>query len=68
MMSYPPRKPRYVEVRGTVQASAEGGKEIVEDFPPEILRITPTYIVSMGVNDVVEPRQGRVQYYGRKVE
>jgi pyridoxamine 5'-phosphate oxidase family protein len=64
----PPWKPRYVEVRGTVQAEASGGREIVEDFPPEILRITPTYIVSMGVDDVAEPRQGRVQYHGRKVE
>lgn len=63
-----PGKPRYVEVRGTVQAETSGGKEIVEDFPSEILRITPTYIVSMGVNDVVEPRQGKVQYYARKVE
>jgi hypothetical protein len=33
------------------------------------LRITPTYIVSMGVNDdVVQPGQQRVNYYSRKVE
>jgi pyridoxamine 5'-phosphate oxidase family protein len=38
----PPWKPRLVEVRGTVQAFPEGGKEIVKDFSPEILRITPT--------------------------
>jgi pyridoxamine 5'-phosphate oxidase family protein len=65
----PPWTPRFVEVRGTVQAVAEGGKEIVKDFAPDILRITPTYIVSIGVNDdIVHPRQGRVQYHGRKVE
>ncbi len=65
----PPWKPRFVEARGTVQAVAEGGKEIVKDFVPDILRITPTYIVSIGINDdIVHPGQGRVQYHGRKVE
>ena len=65
----PPWKPRFVEVRGTVQALPEGGKEIMKDFAPDILRITPTYIVSIGINDdIVQPRQGRVQYHGRKVE
>jgi pyridoxamine 5'-phosphate oxidase family protein len=65
----PPWKPRFVEVRGTVQAFPEGGKEIMKDFAPDILRITPTYIVSIGINDdIVQPRQGRVQYHGRKVE
>jgi pyridoxamine 5'-phosphate oxidase family protein len=64
----PPWKPRFVEVRGTVQAVAEGGKAINPHFAPEILRLTPTYIVSMGVNDdIVQPREGRVQYHGRKV-
>lgn len=65
----PPWKPRLVEVRGTVQALPDGGKEINQDFAPAILRITPTYIVSMGVNDdIVHPGQGRVQYHGRPVE
>ena len=65
----PPWRPRMVEVRGTVQGLAEGGKEIVKDFSPDILRITPTYIVSLGVNDeVVRPGQGQVNYSGRKVE
>ena len=59
----------HFEVRGTVQAIAEGGKEIMKDFAPDILRVTPTYIVSMGINDdVVQPGQGRVNYHGRKVE
>jgi pyridoxamine 5'-phosphate oxidase family protein len=47
----PPWKPRFVEVRGTVQAFPEGGKEIVKDFAPDILRITPTYVVSLGINN-----------------
>jgi pyridoxamine 5'-phosphate oxidase family protein len=65
----PPWKPRLIEIRGTVEGLPEGGKEIVSMFAPEILRITPTYIVSMGVNDeIVEPAQGRVSYHGRKVE
>jgi len=65
----PPWKPRFVEVRGTVQAFPEGGKEINPNFAPDILRVTPTYIVSMGINDdVVQPSQQRVNYYSRKVE
>ena len=64
----PPWKPRFVEVRGTVQAFSEGGKAINEGFKPEILRLTPTYIVSIGINDeVVRPAQGMVNYHGRKV-
>ena len=64
----PPWKPRMVEVRGTVQAESVGGKDINPNFSPDILRLTPTYIVSMGVNDdVVRPGQQRVNYYGRKV-
>jgi pyridoxamine 5'-phosphate oxidase family protein len=65
----PPWKPHFVEVRGTVQAETTGGKEILPDFAPEILRITPTYSVSMGVNDdSVQLGQGRVHYHGRTVE
>ncbi len=65
----PPWQPRMVEVRGTVQGLAEGGKEIMKDFSPEILRITPTYIVSLGLEDeVVQPGQGRVQFHSRKVQ
>lgn len=65
----PPWQPRLVEVRGTVEHVSEGGREIVKDFAPDILRLTPAYIVSMGINDdVVQPRQGRVHYHGRKTE
>lgn len=65
----PPWKPRFVEVRGTVQAVPDGGQAINPRFMPDILRITPTYIVSIGINDdVVRPGEGQVHYYGRKVE
>lgn len=64
----PPWRPRFVEVRGTVQAESTGGTEIVPNFAPEMLRITPTYIVSFGVNDGgVMPGQGQVNYHGRAV-
>ena len=64
----PPWKPRMLEVRGTVEGLPEGGKAILENFAPDILRITPTRIVSFGLNsDVVQPAQGRVDYSSRKV-
>jgi len=65
----PPWKPRFVEVRGTVQAFSEGGKAINEHFVSDMLRLTPTYIVSIGINDdVVRPGEQKVNYHGRKVE
>lgn len=64
----PPWRPRMIEVRGTVEGLPEGGKEIMEAFAPEILRITPTRIVSFGLNsDIVQPAQARVDYSSRKV-
>jgi len=64
----PPWKPRMIEVRGTVQGLLEGGKAIVEAFSPEILRITPTRIISFGLNsDIVRPGEGRVDFSSRKV-
>jgi pyridoxamine 5'-phosphate oxidase family protein len=61
--------PRFIEVRGTARAIAEGGTAINPNNPPEVLRITPTYIVSLGVNDdIVHPREGRLRYHGRAVE
>ena len=64
----PPWKPRMIEVRGTVEGLPEGGKEIVESFSPEMLRITPTRIISFGLNsDIVQPGQARVDFSSRKV-
>lgn len=36
----PPWRPRFIEIRGTVQAFKEGGKTINESFRPKILRLT----------------------------
>lgn len=46
----PPWQPRGIEIRGRVQAFSEGGKEIMKDFSPEILRIFPSRIVSWGID------------------
>ena len=46
----PPWQPRGIEVRGRAEGLSEGGKEIVQSFAPEILRIFPTRVVSWGVN------------------
>ncbi|HVX30219.1 MAG TPA: PPOX class F420-dependent oxidoreductase [Nitrolancea sp.] len=67
--SPPSGGPRFVEVRGTVQALPTGGQEISPSFPPEIIRITPTYIVSLGVDDAeVQPANGKIPFHGRRVE
>lgn len=64
----PPWRPRFVEIRGTVQALLEGGKTINEGFSPELLRVTPTHIVSFGINDqAVMPGTGEVNISSRKV-
>jgi pyridoxamine 5'-phosphate oxidase family protein len=64
----PPWQPRLIEVRGSAQGLPEGGKEIVQNFSPEILRITPTYIVSLGINEeAVRPTQAKGGVQGRKV-
>lgn len=66
--SPPSGGPRFVEVRGTVEALSTGGQEISPNFPPEIIRITPTYIVSLGVDEVdVQPANGKIPFHGRRV-
>jgi pyridoxamine 5'-phosphate oxidase family protein len=66
----PPWKPRFVEVRGRIEAVSSGGKSINEHFEPDMLRLTPTYIVSFGVNDagIMPDERQKVNYHGRKVE
>ena len=64
----PPWQPRMVEIRGTVEALNEGGKAINEGFAPDILRLTPTYIVSLGLSgEPVRTSQGVARPQGRKV-
>jgi len=66
----PPWKPRFVEVRGTVQAFSEGGHTINAQFASDLLRLTPTYIVSFGINNngIAPGEQRKVNYHGRKVD
>ena len=64
----PPWRPRFVEVRGTVEAVGGGGKDINQGFDPEMLRLTPTHIISLGINEaVVMPGEGKVNFSSRKV-
>jgi pyridoxamine 5'-phosphate oxidase family protein len=64
-----PWKPRFVEVRGTVRHHAQGGKMLGQSFEPDILRLTPTYVVSFGIDaEGILPGQGAANYHGRKVE
>jgi pyridoxamine 5'-phosphate oxidase family protein len=66
--SPPSGGPRFVEVRGTVEALPTGGQAISPNFPPEIIRITPTYIVSLGVDAAeVQPAGGKIPFHGRRV-
>ena len=62
----PPWKPRMIEIRGTVEGLPEGGQAIMKEFAPEILRLTPTFIFSFGINDSgVEPKQALAQNKSR---
>ncbi len=64
----PSGKTRMIEVRGTIEALPEGGKEIVETFSPEMLRITPTRIISFGLSSgTVQPGEIRMDFSSRKV-
>ena len=45
----PPWQPRGIEIRGRAEVVPTGGKEIMEHFAPEIIRIYPTHIISWGL-------------------
>jgi pyridoxamine 5'-phosphate oxidase family protein len=67
----PPWRPRFVEIRGTVEALSTGGKSIVPGFDDEFIRITPTYIVSLIPDENMDMAQRRpqgIKITGRKVE
>jgi pyridoxamine 5'-phosphate oxidase family protein len=52
----PPWRPRGVEVRGRAEVQSEGGKEILENFAEEMIRIHPGRIVSWDVeSDAFRP-------------
>lgn len=55
-------KPAGVEVRGRAEALATGGDQITPGADPEFIRITPTRIVSWGIDtDPVHPHSRRVR-------
>ena len=57
----PPWRPRGVEVRGRAEVRSEGGKEIMEDFAEELIRIFPRRIVGWGIDsDAFNPNSRSV--------
>jgi pyridoxamine 5'-phosphate oxidase family protein len=46
----PPWQPRMIEIRGTAAVLPSGGKAFGERFEDTIVRITPTRIVSIGID------------------
>ncbi|GHO62633.1 PPOX class F420-dependent oxidoreductase [Ktedonobacter sp. SOSP1-52] len=48
----PPGQPRGVEIRGRSEAIQQGGREILqnENVDAEFIRITPTHIISWGID------------------
>ena len=64
----PPMQMRMVEIRGTVEGLPVGGTEMMASFAPEILRITPTRIISFGlVQGSTQPGQARASVSSRNV-
>ena len=45
-----PWRPRGIEVRGRAEVLPEGGKEIMESFADELIRILPKRIVGWGID------------------
>jgi pyridoxamine 5'-phosphate oxidase family protein len=57
----PPWRARGIEVRGRAEVCSEGGKEIMENFAEEMIRIHPRRIVSWGVDsDAFSPNSRSV--------
>ena len=57
----PPWRARGVEVRGGAEVRSEGGKNIMESFAEEMIRIYPRRIVSWGVDsDAFSPNSRSV--------
>jgi pyridoxamine 5'-phosphate oxidase family protein len=48
--SVQPWKVRGIEIRGTAEILMNGGQAIIPGFDPEMFRITPTRVVSWGIN------------------
>jgi pyridoxamine 5'-phosphate oxidase family protein len=50
LLSTDPWTPRMLEVRGSAEVSPTGGQEIHPSFDPELIRISPMWIGSFGLN------------------
>ena len=50
LVSVDPWQPRMLEVRGRAEVLASGGREVMADFDPELIRIFPTRVVGFGIN------------------
>ena len=55
----PPWRVRGVEVRGRAEVYPEGGKEIMQDFADELIRIFPHRIVGWGIDSDAYNRNSR---------
>lgn len=55
----PPWRARGVEVRGRAEVRSEGGKEIMQDFSEEMIRIFPRRIVGWGLDSDAFNQNGR---------
>lgn len=49
LASVAPWRPRMIEIRGTAEVLAAGGEQIGPGFDPEMFRIRPARIVSIGI-------------------
>src|SRR4051812_29970199 len=50
LVSVEPWTPRMLAVRGRAEALFSGGQAIMPDFAPELIRISPAWIGSFGIN------------------
>jgi len=55
----PPWQPRMIEVRGTAEVAPSGGKAFGERFEDTVVRITPTRIIALGIDDGELARNAR---------
>ncbi len=49
LASVTPWRPRMIEIRGTAEVLASGGEQVGPGFDPEMFRIRPRRIVSIGI-------------------
>jgi pyridoxamine 5'-phosphate oxidase family protein len=46
----PPWSPRMIEIRGTAEVLASGGKALADNFEDTIVRITPVRVIAFGID------------------